>query len=695
MNRGSDNRQVQARTRWPRWVGYPITVLVEAVLTAGLLALDPHFPLGRYPIPYVVALMAVAYWLGGGPAILAFVLGLLAFDYFFIPPLHAILPRPAGVQGWAQFTAFFLGTAVVGFAMVLIRRSQRRNQRLAQELRESNEHVTGILESITDAFFALDREWRFTFANAEAERLLQKTRDELMGEVIWDLFPEAVGSTFYNEYHRAMAEQVTAEFEEYYPPLGAWFAVRAYPSASGLSVYFRDVSERKRAQDRQELTTRILWRLNQQAEFPDTVREILKLVKEFAGVEAAAIRLREGDDFPFFVAEGFTEKFLRDERYLLARDERGRVLCDKEGCPMLECVCGGVAVGRTDPARPFFTQGGSFWTNSASELAATTPEEVLGRIRGRCIKEGYQFIALVPLQMDQTILGILQLADKRTGWFSLDQIEYLEEIGASIGIALARKQAEEELRQSRQTLERHLSLLQQALVPPQLPTNSGYGAAAVYLPAFLGEQIGGDFYDLFKTERGQIGIVVGDVAGKGIEAAALAAAARSTIRSFAHELVCPGNVMSHANAVLQSQESESGIFVTVFLVIIDPLTGSMSYARAGHPPAAIWRPDGEVKFLEAGSLPICVAAGQEYETLVDCLDPGDKVVLYTDGITEARRGTELFGLEGVRSALITHGHGNPDEVARGLLAAAREWAEGRLQDDVAVLVVERSASESA
>ncbi len=105
-----------------------------------------------------------------------------------------------------------------------------------------------ILESITDAVFALDKKWRFTYLNSEAERVLFRSREELLGKNVWEEFPEAVGSTFYQEYHKAVKKRVTVQFEEYYPPLEAWFGVKAYPSEVGLLVYFHDVTKRKRAE---------------------------------------------------------------------------------------------------------------------------------------------------------------------------------------------------------------------------------------------------------------------------------------------------------------------------------------------------------------------------------------------------------------------------------------------------------------
>jgi len=128
------------------------------------------------------------------------------------------------------------------------RLDEEREQLLVRE-RKAHEQVTTILESITDAFYAVDRQWRFTYVNREAERLLRRGREELLGRSLWDEFSAAVGSTFQHEYRRAMAEQTTVTFETHAPTIGLWVDVRAYPSEEGLSVFFRDISLRKQAEE--------------------------------------------------------------------------------------------------------------------------------------------------------------------------------------------------------------------------------------------------------------------------------------------------------------------------------------------------------------------------------------------------------------------------------------------------------------
>ena len=128
-------------------------------------------------------------------------------------------------------------------AHIELARVRRAAARRERELRDEAE---SILESITDGFLALDRDWRITYMNAEAERINGRPREEMLGRDHWELFPATVGTRLEREFRRAVAEQVSVQFENHYEPWGRWFEVKAYPSRDGgLAVYFRDVTERK------------------------------------------------------------------------------------------------------------------------------------------------------------------------------------------------------------------------------------------------------------------------------------------------------------------------------------------------------------------------------------------------------------------------------------------------------------------
>jgi PAS domain S-box-containing protein len=213
-------------------------------------------------------------------------------------------------------------------------------------------------------------------------------------------------------------------------------------------------TERRRTQERQKLATQILELLNRSSERTGVIRDIILLIHESTGFDAVGIRLKEDDDFPYYETRGFTEPFLEAERYLCARDQAGELIRDLEGNPVLECMCGNIIQGRIDSSLPFFTPAGSFWTNSTTALlAATTEKNRQARTRNRCIAEGYESVALIPLRSGDKTIGLLQLNDRRKGMFTPEMIKYFEGIGASIGISLERKQSEEELRKYRDHLE--------------------------------------------------------------------------------------------------------------------------------------------------------------------------------------------------------------------------------------------------
>ncbi len=209
----------------------------------------------------------------------------------------------------------------------------------------------------------------------------------------------------------------------------------------------QDITERKNVEARQRLAGRILESLNREAVGLEAIRDVVTLIKEFSGFEAVGIRLHEGDDFPYFETNGFSEDFVQAENYLCARDKNGKQIYDSQDNPVLECMCGNVLSGRTDPTLPFFTEGGSFWTNSTTELLASPwPQDLQGPIRGRCNRAGYESVALIPLRSGDQVVGLLQLNDSRLGRFATEIIRFFEEIGVSIGIALARIAAEEDVK---------------------------------------------------------------------------------------------------------------------------------------------------------------------------------------------------------------------------------------------------------
>lgn len=199
-------------------------------------------------------------------------------------------------------------------------------------------------------------------------------------------------------------------------------------------------------QDFRQTAIEILKELNKPDRDASAIHRILGVIRRATGFEAVGIRLRKGHDYPYYETAGFPQHFVQTERSLCECDEAGNVACDTDGRPILACMCGNVLRGNTDPGLSFFSSSGSFWTNGTTELLASSDEDDLqGPTRNRCNGEGFESVALIPLRSDGEIIGLLQLNDRREGMFDEETIAFFEDIGASIGVAFTRMQAEENL----------------------------------------------------------------------------------------------------------------------------------------------------------------------------------------------------------------------------------------------------------
>jgi signal transduction histidine kinase len=180
--------------------------------------------------------------------------------------VYANTTEASALAGWRQRTASRAGIALLVFALfatislatVILTTRQRRwtaqnmaaQERALADVTAAKSEIEIVFSSISDAVYRLDNNWCFRYLNAEAEKIVERTSGELIGQCIWDQFPEARGSIIESSFKRAAHENVTSDFETFYAPLGKWFSVRAYPDKTGLTVYFRDISKRKQMEER-------------------------------------------------------------------------------------------------------------------------------------------------------------------------------------------------------------------------------------------------------------------------------------------------------------------------------------------------------------------------------------------------------------------------------------------------------------
>ncbi|MEK6274865.1 MAG: SpoIIE family protein phosphatase [Actinomycetota bacterium] len=225
-----------------------------------------------------------------------------------------------------------------------------------------------------------------------------------------------------------------------------------------------------------------------------------------------------------------------------------------------------------------------------------------------------------------------------------------------------------------------------SLLPRGLPEVPGLEVGAVYESSARVE-VGGDVYDFLTLPDGQLAVVLGDASGHGVEATADMALAKFAFRSLVRLYPDPGELLAQANEVALG-ELAGGTFVTMLCVTINPESGEVCAASAGHPAARVLAPDGEVTALAPRGLALGVEAGQRYENLLATLAPGAALCLYTDGLVEARRDADLYG-EGRLDAALTAGRElSAQGLAEHVVADARAFA-GEPEDDYAVVVIRR------
>jgi serine phosphatase RsbU (regulator of sigma subunit) len=268
-----------------------------------------------------------------------------------------------------------------------------------------------------------------------------------------------------------------------------------------------------------------------------------------------------------------------------------------------------------------------------------------------------------------------------------------EEWSHGSGLAeLTQQRLEQEMRE-RERIEQELRVarrIQQASLPEKVPELEGWQISPFYRPA---REVGGDFYDFFELDDGQLGLVVGDATGKGVPAALVMASARSMLRAIAQALgsSSPEDVLKRVNDVLVT-DIPPNMFVTCFCAILDPERGSLRYANAGHDVPYLHRSGGPEE-LRARGMPLGLMPGIEYEENETVLDAGEVALFYSDGLVEAH-GPEgdMFGFPRLRELVAEHGAEGSlgDVLLEELYSFVGEgWEQ---EDDITLLTLRRSPS---
>ena len=238
-------------------------------------------------------------------------------------------------------------------------------------------------------------------------------------------------------------------------------------SEPGSDLHFiaikQDVTARKRLEAEREITLRLLSLSNSNRTLMELLRDVTELLRDWIGCAAVGVRLRAGDDFPYFMTSGFPAEFVELENHLCRQDAAGNPVRDCSGNPVLDCLCGQVLNGQFDPTKPDFTARGNFWTNSTTQLLAGTPgTKPSANSRNQCNRAGYESVALVALRVGQTTCGLLQINDHRPNLFTPEILMVLEQLADDLAVAIAHRQSQQQFQSANQQLATALDQLQAA-----------------------------------------------------------------------------------------------------------------------------------------------------------------------------------------------------------------------------------------
>jgi serine phosphatase RsbU (regulator of sigma subunit) len=306
---------------------------------------------------------------------------------------------------------------------------------------------------------------------------------------------------------------------------------------------------------------------------------------------------------------------------------------------------------------------------------------------------------VVPLVSQGELIGLLNLGPRLSQQeYSADDRKLLNDLATQTAPAvqvaqLVRQQQQQA--QERERIEQELRvarLIQQTLLPKHVPDLPGYQLAAYYQPA---REVGGDFYDFLDLENGHLGLVVGDVTDKGVPAAIVMATTRTMLRASAQRLDSPGEVLKRVNDVIV-RDIPPNMFITCLYAILDPETGLLRYANAGHDlPYRRRRTSnggGGAEELRATGMPLGLLPGMSYEEKEITLERGDSVLFYSDGLVEAHDPQrDMFGFPRLQGLVGAHRSDGPAMVNFLLAELARftgeEWEQ---EDDITLVTLDRS-----
>ncbi|HEU0103030.1 MAG TPA: SpoIIE family protein phosphatase [Mycobacteriales bacterium] len=559
------------------------------------------------------------------------------------------------------------------------------------ELREARDRFVRVLETINDGFYLLDRDWLFTYVNRQAEKLLRRSREDLLGTQLWAEFPATLGTAFEEQYRLAMETGEPVVFEAPYDPLGGVYELNVWPGPDGLSVYFKEISQRRQAEAERERA------------YAEREQAVVEREQAYAAAEAANSRLALLADASTRLAESLEPRQVLERLSELVLPALGRwvavaltaetaAVLRGQDAPTEPDRVHVVHVAHSDPAlRPSLADlaaalplstadrvgAGAVVRTGLPEWLPEMPHAAVGDLaadpetRAAVLEAAPASALTVPLISRGRVLGAMTVATPTGG--AVDRA-LLTDLAGRAAVALDNALL--------YGAERRIGItLQRSLLPHDLPEVAGLQTAARYLPGTTGAFVGGDWYQGVRVGPGLV-LAMGDVMGHGMRSAARMGQLRAIVATLALEGHGPAQLLRRlADSVDVLLDVE---LATLLVAAYDPRTHTLTVASAGHPPPLLAPLAGPPRFVDVEPGPPLGSFPFPYtETVVD-LSPGDTLVLYTDGLVENREESLDVGLERLRAAL-EDVQLPPELVCVRVLERLGRTGGG--DDDVALLVV--------
>jgi PAS domain S-box-containing protein len=558
---------------------------------------------------------------------------------------------------------FVVSAAVVVGVGELLEGSRRRASALGERLTRAERRFRTAEDASPDAFALLEPvrdasgtvvDFRFTYVNRAALAMTGRGEDELLGRRIRGDLPPARDWLFEGcALALESGEPFVAEHEYAGARLSGRLAVTVVKVDDGVAVTARDVTDRFRAAERDRLLAAVAAAMDAAPEIAPRVRALAELLADgLADLCRVDVIASDGG-----LELGDVAGTDRDAVGLL-RD----LPAAAAGSPLARAVHAG---------RPRLVAD---VTDDVLRRAGVDPEsDALRRLALRSA-------VLLPLLARGRALGVaLLLRGQDRAPFGEGDVDTLALLSGRAALALDNARLYEQQRAIAQTL-------QQSLLPDELPSPGRLAFAARYRAAGEGLDVGGDFYDVLRRD-GVLLAVVGDVCGKGPAAAAVTSLVRHTLR-LAAPAAAPAAALAAVNEAVRA-ERRTGLFCTAAAAALLELPDgrvAVRTARAGHPPPLVLRADGTIEAMESDGMLLGWVEDVALQEMPTTLSPGDALILYTDGVVEARDGPDLFGEERLRALLAERAGADAEDLAEAVAGAAMTHARGRPRDDLAVLV---------